>query len=169
MTTSTGGTQATGGASSAQDDAADREIVMTRTYDAPRALVYEVYTDPRHIGNWWGPRGFTTTTSEMDVRPGGMWRFVMHGPDGKDWGNRVVYRELVKPERIVWDHGSDVDDDPNGFHTTITFTEEEDGRTTVTQRMRFATAEQREEKVRFGAVPLGQQTLDRLGEYLAGL
>jgi uncharacterized protein YndB with AHSA1/START domain len=166
MSIETGEAAATG--AGARDDTADRELVLSRTFDAPRALVFDMYTKREHIGHWWGPRGFTTTTHEMDVRPGGTWRFVMHGPDGKDWDNRVVYRELVKPERIVWDHDSGIDDDPEGFHVVITFVED-GGRTTVTQRMTLASAEQRAQKERFGAVELGRQTLECLAEYLATL
>jgi uncharacterized protein YndB with AHSA1/START domain len=153
-------------ASSTASSTADREIVLTRTVSAPRELVWEAYTDEKHITHWWGPRGYTITNQEMDVRVGGMWRFIMHGPDGTDWDNRVVYREIVRPERLVWDHGSDRDDDPRAFHVTITFAEQ-DGKTTVTQRMVMPTVEQLEEVIGFGAVELGNQTLARLDEYLA--
>ncbi len=71
----------------------DREIVATRVFDAPRELVFQVWTDAKHVSNWWGPRGFTTTTYEMDVRPGGVWRHVMHGPDGTDYPNEIVFVE----------------------------------------------------------------------------
>jgi uncharacterized protein YndB with AHSA1/START domain len=84
-------------ASSASSTTADREIVVTRVFDAPRELVFDAFTDPAHISNWWGPDGFTTTTHEMDVRPGGTWRFVMHGPDGVDYDNIIVYREITSP------------------------------------------------------------------------
>src|SRR5262245_3424249 len=83
----------------------DREIVISRTFDAPPDLVFQAWTDPKRIGRWWGPRGFTITTFEMDVRPGGVWRYLMHGPDGTDYPNKVVYLEIVRPERIVCDHG----------------------------------------------------------------
>lgn len=145
---------------------ADREIVLTRDFDAPRELVFRAWTDPQHLPQWWGPDGFTTTVHEIDVRPGGVWRYTMHGPDGTDYPNRVVYREISAPERLVYDHGDDVDDDPGMFHVTVTFTEE-GGRTRVTSRMLFPTAEQREGAVGFGAVELGQQTMGRLAEHLA--
>lgn len=99
----------------------DREIVLTRVLDAPRELVFDAWTDRKHIAQWWGPRGFTTTIHEMDVRPGGVWRFMMHGPDGVDYPNRIVFREVVKPERLVYDHGSDDPADPAQFHVTVTF------------------------------------------------
>ena len=150
----------------AQAGTADREIVMTRVFDAPRELVFDAYTDPKHIAEWWGPNGFTTTVHEMDVRPGGVWRFMMHGPDGKDWPNRIVYREVVRPERLEFEHGSDVEDDPHRFQVTITFTEEEGG-TRLTQRSVLLTAEQRAYVIGFGAVELGKQTLERFAAHLA--
>ena len=78
-------------------DAAPDEIVTTRLLNAPRALVFEAWTDPHHVAQWWGPNGFTNTIHEMDVTPGGVWRFVMHGPDGVDYPNRIVYIEVVNP------------------------------------------------------------------------
>ena len=149
----------------ADSSTADREIVLSRDFDAPRELVFQAYTDPRHLPVWWGPDGFSNTVHEIDVRPGGMWRFTMHGPDGKDWPNRITYREVAAPERLVFDHGEDVDDDPGAFHVTITF-DDLGGRTRVTQRMLFATAAQREGVISFGAVELGGQTLRKLAEYL---
>ena len=146
--------------------AGEREIVTTRVFDAPRELVFDAWTDPKHIAEWWGPNGFTTTVYEMDVRPGGMWRFMMHGPDGTDWPNRIVYREVVRPERLAFEHGSDIDDDPQRFQVTITFADHEGG-TLLTQRMLFATAEQRARVIGFGAIELGQQTLDRFAAHLA--
>lgn len=152
-------------AESAAADTSDRQIVLSREFDAPRELVWRAYTDPAHINNWWGPNGFTNTLHEMDVRPGGRWRFIMHGPDGKDWSNRVVYHEVVEPERLVYLHGEDVDDDPGAFHVTITF-DDLGGRTRVTQKMVFATAAQRAGVEQFGAVELGKQTLEKLAAYL---
>ena len=149
----------------APDATADREIVLSREFDAPRELVFQAYTDPRHLPNWWGPDGFTNTVHQMDVRPGGMWRFTMHGPDGTDYPNRITYREVAAPERLVYDHGEDVDDDPGAFLVTITF-DDLGGRTRVTQRMLFATAAQRQGVVSFGAIELGNQTLRKLAEYL---
>ncbi|HEY0023437.1 MAG TPA: SRPBCC family protein [Longimicrobium sp.] len=143
----------------------DRVIVLTRVFDAPRELVFQAYTQPEHLAKWYGPDGFTITTFEHDCRVGGRWRFMMHGPDGKDWPNRIEYREVVRPERLVFDHGSDVDDDPHQFFVTITF-DDEGGKTRLTSRMLMRTREQREASIKFGAVELGQQTLRRLAEYL---
>jgi uncharacterized protein YndB with AHSA1/START domain len=80
---------------------ADREIVITRLIDAPPERVFDAWTDAAQVVQWWGPRGFTATTHKMDVRPGGVWRFVMHGPDGRDYQNKITYLEVVRPERLV--------------------------------------------------------------------
>lgn len=153
--------------STAAASEADRELVLTRVFDAPRELVFDAWTDPRHTPQWWGPHGFTNTVHETDMRPGGVWRFTMHGPDGTDYPNRILYTEIAKPERLVYLHDSDQDDDPRRFHVTVTF-EDEGGKTRLTMRMLLPTAEQREEAVGFGAVELGYQTLDRLARHLAG-
>ena len=145
--------------------AADREIVLSREYDAPRELVFRAYTDPAHTPHWWGPDGFTNTVHEMDVRPGGRWRFTMHGPDGTDYSNRITYREIVAPERLEFAYGEDVDDDPGVFQVTVTF-DDLGGRTRVTQRMLFNTKAQRDGALQFGAGELGQQTLRKLAEHL---
>ena len=81
-------------------EASERELVITRTFNAPREVVFEAWTDPNHIGHWWGPKGFTLTVLEMDVRPGGVWRYVMHGPDGVDYRNKVYYLEVRKARTL---------------------------------------------------------------------
>src|SRR5882672_2745830 len=91
---------------SSQLDTTDREITATRIFDAPRELVFEAWTDPKHIAQWWGPNGFTNTIHSMDVRPGGEWDFIMHGPDGTNYKNKNVYLEVVRPERLVYDHAT---------------------------------------------------------------
>ena len=147
------------------EKASDREIVITRVFDAPRDLVFQAWTDPQHVGSWWGPTGFTTTTHEIDIRPGGVWRFIMHGPDGVDYPNKIVYLEIAKPERLVYDHGDE--GQPGYFHVTITFAEE-NGKTRLTMRSLFSTAEEREMVVtKYHAIEGGNQTLDRFGEHLA--
>ena len=145
---------------------ADREIVMSRTFAAPRELVWKAWTEPEHVQHWYGPRGFTITMLEMDVRPGGRWRFIMHGPDGTDWPNRVEYVKVEKPELLVALHGSDIDDDPMAFEQIVRLTES-GGLTTVTNHIIFRTAEQRQASEGFGAVELGHQTLEKLEEYVA--
>jgi uncharacterized protein YndB with AHSA1/START domain len=145
---------------------ADREMVITRVINARRALVFEAWTKPEHIGNWWGPRGFTTTTHSMDVRSGGEWRFVMHGPDGTDYKNRIVYLEVVKLERLVYNHFGEEGDEEEKFQTTVTFRDR--GTTTeVIMRALFPTAAAREFVVeKHGAIEGGKQTLERLAEFV---
>lgn len=154
--------QHTGGVSGT----ADREIVVTRVFNAPRELVFQAWTDTEQISRWWGPRGFSTTTYHSDVRPGGVWRFCMHGPDGRDYQNLVTFLEVVPPERLVYKHGGAADVEPVNFEVTVTF-EEEAGGTRVTMRMVFPTAEMRDEVVsKYGALEGAHDTLDRFGEHL---
>lgn len=149
--------------------ASDREIVITRTFDAPRELVWEAWTDPRHVVNWWGPQGFTTTIEKMDVRPGGVWKQTLHGPDGTDYANSSVFQEVVKPQRIVFNHGGGKRGEPGAhFESTWTFEALAKDRTRVTIRMVFPSAAERDAVVRkFNAVEGGNQTLGRLEEYVA--
>ena len=145
----------------------DREILLTRVFDAPRELVFNAWIDPNHIAQWFGPDGFTTTILEMDVRPGGVWRFIMHGPDGVDYPNKIVYVEIVKPERLVYNHFSEDVDEPGQFHVTMTFAEQA-GKTVLSMQMLFETAAERDRVVKeYGAIEGGEQTLDRLAAYLA--
>jgi len=147
----------------------DREIVLSRVFDAPRALVFKVWTDAEHVGKWFGPKGFTCTTHAIDVRVGGRWRFDFHAPDGTVYSNRMEYLEIVPNEKIVADHGSDVDNDPNRFRVTITFDEQADKKTVVTMRQLLPTKAQRDAKIGFGAVELGYQTLDKAAEHIRSL
>lgn len=146
--------------------ALDREIVLSRVLDAPRALVYEAWTKPEHLTKWFCPKGFTTETIECDVRVGGKYRFVMVAPDGKRYDNRIVYLELRAPELLVFDHGGDKDDDAGKFRVTITLDEQSDGKTVVTLRQLHPTKEQRKATVAFGAVEIGYGTLDNLATYV---
>jgi uncharacterized protein YndB with AHSA1/START domain len=142
----------------------DREIVTTRLYDAPRELVFSAWADPLRISQWWGPRGFKTTTHSMDFRPDGEWRFVMHGPDGTDYKNRIVYVEINRPEKIAYRHGGEDEHAYVQFTSTVTFTEEQ-GKTRVTLRALFETAEARNFVAeKHGAVEGAKQTLERLAE-----
>jgi uncharacterized protein YndB with AHSA1/START domain len=145
----------------------EREIVFTRILHAPRELVFEAWTDPKHVAQWWGPNGFTNTIYEMDVRPGGVWRFILHGPDGVDYPNKIVYEEVVKPERLVYTHGGDEENDPGQFQVTVTF-DDQGNKTELTMRMLFVSKEEREKVVReYGAIEGGNQTLNRLEKHLA--
>jgi uncharacterized protein YndB with AHSA1/START domain len=143
----------------------ERELVMTRVINAPRDLVFNVWTDPKHIANWWGPNGFTNTIHEMDVRPGGNFLLTMHGPDGTDYPNKIVYDEIVKPEKITWSHGSGVENDPGQFNVTVTF-EAQGQKTVLTMRMLFVSKEAKDMVVeKHGAIEGNRQTMDRLEAY----
>ena len=150
----------------AASSTADREIVVTRLIEAPRELVFEAWTDPKHVDKWWGPRGFTTTTHEMDVRPGGEWRLTMHGPDGRDYKNHIVFDEIVKPERLVYRHVPEAGTEPVSFQTTVTFVAQGD-HTLLTMRGLFASAKARADVVeKYGALEGAHQTIARLAEYV---
>jgi uncharacterized protein YndB with AHSA1/START domain len=148
----------------------EREIVISRVFDAPREMVWEAWTNPKHIVNWWGPRGFTTSIEVMEVRPGGEWRHTMHGPDGTDYPNRSVFSEVVKSERIVFTNGGGKKGGRSvHFESTWTF-EEVGDKTRVTIRMVFETAQEREWVVKeHHAIEGGNQTLARLEEFLPRL
>ena len=151
--------------SAAADEA--RSIVTMRVVDAPRELVFDAITDPKHLVHWWGPNGFTITIRSIEVRPGGVWRFVMHGPDGVDYENRITYDAIVRPERLVYHHGGGDDVEPVHFHTTVTF-EDLDGKTKLTMRMEFPSAEERNRVAeKYGAIEGAKQTLGRLADHLA--
>lgn len=147
--------------------ALDRELVLVRVFDAPRDAVFAAWTDADAFCDWFGPDGFTCTMHEMDVRPGGRARFDMVAPDGTVYPNRMEYLEIVPNERLVLDHGFDVDDDPTRFRVTITLDAQGDGKTVLTLRQLHPTPELRSEKIGFGAVELGLQTLDKLARHLA--
>lgn len=147
----------------------DREIVLTRVIDAPRALVYQAWTDPEHAMQWFGPKGFSCTLHEMDVRVGGRWRFDMRAPNGTLFPNRIEYVEIAPNERLVFWHGKDVDDDPERFYVTITFDAQLNNKTVITLRQLHPTKELRDAKLGFGAVELGLQTLDKLADHVRRL
>lgn len=142
-----------------------REIVISRVFDAPRDLVFRAWTTSQHVAQWWGPNGFTNTISEMDVRPGGVWQFVMHGPDGTEYNNQISYLEVVEPERLVYAHCGDEAVGSGQFHVTVIFAEQGD-KTKLTMRLLFDSAEERDRAEAFGAVRGGNQTLDRLEGFL---
>ena len=142
------------------------DLTFTRILNAPRELVFKAWTDPKQMAQWWGPRVFTNPVCEMDVRPGGVWRFVMHSPDGTDYDNKVVFVEVARPERLVYDHGPGDESDSPQFRVTVTF-EQEGGKTRLTLRLVFASAAERDRAVEFGALEGGNQTLERLAEHLA--
>lgn len=148
-------------------DTSDREVVISRIFDAPCELVFDAFSDAKHASAWYGPDGFTTTTERQELRPGGEWVFTMHGPDGTDFPNWIRYREVVRPARLVYEHGGRTPDAPVNFHVTVTFTDLGRGQTVLTMRSVFPTAEARKLVVeRYGAIAGGHQTLARLATLL---
>jgi uncharacterized protein YndB with AHSA1/START domain len=151
------------------DDTALREIAVNRLLDAPQTLVFDVWTRPEHVINWWGPQGFTNTIQEMDVRAGGTWRFIMHGPEGYDYDNRITFIEVIKPWLLVYMHGADMENDPEQFQVTVTF-EDINNKTLLTMRCLFNTIDEYDEVIgTYGAVQGSNQTLDKLETYLSNL
>ena len=134
----------------------DREIVSTRVMPFPRDAVFDAWTDPKKLVQWWGPNGFTNTIHEYDLKPGGTWRFDMHGPNGADYPNVIVFDEIVKPGRLVFTHLEPI----HKFQVTATF-EEQGPRTKVTFRMRFETAEECA-RVKSMCIEANEQNFDRL-------
>ena len=149
----------------AEPATADREIVISRVIDAPRELVFEAFTEVRHLSRWWGPEGFTTTTRSFEFGEGGAWDFVMHGPDGTDYSEWITWTEIVPPERIALLHGESRDD-PNAFESVLTFAP--DGAATrIAMRTVFPTKQLRDEAVeKYHAIEGGQQTLSNLAAYV---
>lgn len=149
-----------------------REMILSRVVDAPRELVWKVWTDPRHIIQWWGPTGFRTTSRSMDPVAGGQWRFVMHGPDGRDYENLITYLEVIKPERLSYKHGGGGDCEPVNFEVLVLFERVGDSgsQTRVTLRMVFPTEGAKDFVIRqYNALEGGKQTLARLEGYVDGL
>ena len=142
---------------------ADREIVSTRVFDAPRERVFRAFSDPQVLARWWGPDGFTSTFQEFDFRPGGAWRFVMHGPDGADYRNASDFIEVVSPERIVLEHLRPM----HRFQMTMTFAEEA-GKTRLTWRMEFESVVELD-RVRAFIPGANEQNFDRLQAQLAAM
>ena len=152
--------------SKTQNKGSDRELHITRLINAPRELVWKVWTEPEHVAQWWGPTGFTNTIHEMEVKPGGEWRFIMHGPDGRDYPNKIVFTEVIKPERLVYHHSGDVEDEPVSFHVTVTF-ENQGNKTLLTMRSVFESAAALERVVKeYGAREGMEQHVGRLEEYV---
>ncbi|HEY3556185.1 MAG TPA: SRPBCC family protein [Kribbella sp.] len=144
---------------------ADREIVISRIIDAPRDLVFEAFTEVRHLSRWWGPEGFTTTTRSFEFREGGEWVFVLHGPDGTDYPEWIRWLRIAPSEQIALLHG-EFRDDPNAFESVITFAPDHDA-TRIEMRTVFPTKQLRDEAVeKYHAVEGGTQTLDNLAAYV---
>ncbi len=153
-------------ATSALRPSEDLELTITRVFDAPRSLVFKAWTAPEHLARWWGPKGFTTLSCAMDVRPGGAWFRRMRSPEGSEHTKRGVYREIVEPERLVFTYADEDADGRLGPETLVTVTFEEHGaKTRLTLRqVGFESAGSRD------AHEGGWTScLERLADYLAGL
>jgi uncharacterized protein YndB with AHSA1/START domain len=146
----------------------ERTIVSTRVFHAPRRMVYRAFADPKHVVHWWGPHGFTTTVLEMDLRTGGKWRIVMHGPDGANYPNEMTFTAVVPNERIELDLvGGREGAEPVHIHKTITW-QDEDGGTRLTVRNQFGSRALRDENVRtYGSVQGSRDLFERLRAFLA--
>lgn len=140
--------------------AGENEVISAREFDYPRELVFRAWTTPEWLARWWGPQGFSNTFHEFDLKPGGTWRFTMHGPDGRNYPNHSTFVEIAPHDRIVLDHLSNPQ-----FRITADF-EERDGRTKLVFRQAFRHAKQFEQ-VKSYCIEGNEQNLDRLGELLA--
>ena len=142
----------------------DRELLLTRLLNAPIELVWEVWTNPEHIAQWWGPNGFTNTITAMDVQPGGEWDLVMHGPDGTDYKNKSVFKEVILHKKIVYEHISG----PK-FLATIEFDTWGD-KTFIQWHMLFESKEQFIQVVKTFKADEGlKQNVEKLDRYLLSL
>ena len=146
----------------------DREIVLSRVLDAPRERVWEAITDPKQLDAWWGPNGFRNITHEAAIRPGGIWRHTMIGPDGAEYPNVTKFEEVVRPERVVYVNGGGRKGGPGAsFRATWTL-KDLGAKTELTTRLIFKTSAERDFVIKeFGAIEGGKQTLGRLAEHLA--
>ncbi|MGL4513876.1 MAG: SRPBCC family protein [Lacipirellulaceae bacterium] len=144
----------------------DRTLVVWRVIDAPRELVYDAFLDTTGISNWWGPVDFTTTTHSVETREGGEWRFTMHGPDGTDYENLIVYQELSRPERIAYEHPGGREVEAVCFATTVTLADD-GGKTRVRLKMLFPSKTERDRVgIDYGAVDGLFDTVTRLAEHV---
>jgi uncharacterized protein YndB with AHSA1/START domain len=142
----------------------DNVLIHTRLFDAPRDLVWEAWTNPEHIKEWWGPNGFSLTTKSMNVQPGKIWEFIMHGM-GQDWDNKIEYVEVKKPSLLTYKHSGERSEDYN-FTVSVSF-EEVERKTLLTMKSIFKSKEIIEELNRqVNAIEGGKQTLNRLEEYV---
>ncbi len=152
-----------------EGNTAEREIVVTRVFEAPCELVWEAMANPAHVANWWGPRGFSTTTEKMDLRPGGVWKHTMHGPDGTDYPNESTFLEVEKLQRIVYLHDGRKTGGPVAhFIAYWTFEALGEKQTRLTLRQVYETREARDLIAKtYGAIEGAEQTFARLADFLA--
>jgi len=145
----------------------EREIIMTRVFNAPRELVFKAHIDPTLVAQWWGLRSYTTIVDQLDARPGGKWRFVQRRADGSEEGFRGEFREVVPPERFTWTFEWEGMPGHIGLET-YTF-EEQGGQTTLIATSTFNTREERDGVVASGMEAGANESADRLDELLESL
>jgi uncharacterized protein YndB with AHSA1/START domain len=145
----------------------DREIRLTRVFNAPRRLIFEAMSKPEHVARWWGPREYTTTVSAMDFRVGGAWRFVHRAADGSEFGFRGEYREIVPPERVV--QTFEWEGMPGHISVDTLTLDERDGQTTLTSTSVFTSVEDRDGMLQSGMEKGAGETYDRLEELVQTL
>lgn len=142
-------------------------VAYERRVNAAPELAWKAWTQPDLFARWFGPDGFTITVQEMDVRPGGRSRFLMHGPDGTDYTNRMVYRAVEPHARLDYLHGADIDNDPSAFEVDVIFTPDGGG-TVIRMRSRFPSMEAREAIKAYNAIELGKQTMEKMAAFIEG-
>ena len=142
----------------------DKEIHMTRVFDAPRDLVFEAHSSAEHMQNWWGPRKYEVISAEYDFRPGGKWRIVHRGPDGEEYAFHGEFREIVKPERITWTF--EFEGMPGSVTVETMTLEEHDGKTTFSAKSVYDTVQERDGMLESGMESGAAESMDRLDEYL---
>jgi len=143
----------------------ERELVITRVFDAPPKLVWEAMTNPEHVRKWYGLRSLTMSVCEIDLRPGGAWRYAQRAPDGQEFAFSGEYREIVPPERIVMTEGWEAMPG-HEYLVTVTF-EEQDGKTKMTSHLVYQNGADRDGHLQSGMESGMQETFDRLDEHLA--
>ena len=141
-------------------------VIMEREFDAPPSAVFRAFSDTEALKQWYGPNGFSITVSAMDFRVGGLFRFTMHAPNGVDFPNRIAYREIAPFERLLYRHGADSDEDPNAFEVVNIFTPIGANRTRLLRTAKFPSIEARNAVMKFGAVELGMQTIEKLAAFV---
>lgn len=146
----------------------DREILITRVFNAPREIIFDAVTKCAHVSNWYGPRGTEMLSCKIDLRPGGAWRFVQRGPDGNEYAFSGVYREMLRPERLV--HTWNFEGIPPGHESVETLTlEEQNGKTKWTSHSLFKSVEDRDGLIQSGMESGMRETMDRLAELVESL
>lgn len=146
------------------EDTSDREMSITRLVDAPRELVWKIWTEPEHIKEWWGPNGFTNSIHKFDLTPGGEWTLTMHGPDGTNYPNEIRFVEIIHNERLIYDHGQP--EDGGSFRTFVHFSDE-GGKTRVAMKGVFKTVAYRQMVIeKYGALEGQKQHFERMEAYL---